>query len=124
MNPDEKFIFIQIHGPITGKDGVCEVKTYLEYVRDAASICFEKKLSAKAAACQIVASDAFRGLPFAHWDSPERMMTNVHLLYRQFRGRTGHMSTPAKVNLMRKQALLAHTKRALPKPGSLSVRPG
>ncbi len=97
------------HGPITGKDGVCEVKTYLEYVRDAASICFEKKLSAKAAACQIVASDAFRGLPFARWDSPERMMTNVHLLYRQFRGRTGHMSTPAKVNLMRKQALLAHT---------------
>jgi glyoxylase-like metal-dependent hydrolase (beta-lactamase superfamily II) len=97
------------HGPITGKDGVRAVKTYWEYVRGAASACFEKKLSAKAAAYQIVASDEFRSRSYANWDSPERMMTNVHLLYRQFRGRTGHMSIPAKINLMRKQALLAHS---------------
>jgi hypothetical protein len=78
-------------------------------VHGAALRCFEKKLSAKKAAYQIVTSNDFRALPFAQWDSPERMMTNVHLLYRQFRGRTGHLSVPAKVNLMRKQALLAHT---------------
>ncbi len=97
------------HGPITGKDGVRAVKTYWEYVRGAAWICFEKKLTSKSAAYHIVASEEFRALPFAQWDSPERMMTNVHLLYRQFRGKTGHMSVPSKVNLMRKQALLAYT---------------
>lgn len=97
------------HGPLTGKDGVRALKTYWEYVQGATLRCFEKKLSAKKAAYQIVASDEFRALPFAQWDSPERMMTNVHLLYRQFRGLTGHLSVPAKVNLMRKQALLAHT---------------
>jgi cyclase len=97
------------HGPITGKDGVRAVKTYWEYVRGSASACFEKKLSAKSAAYKIVSSDEFQNLPFSKWDSPERMMTNVHLLYRQFRGHKGHMSVLAKVNLMRKQALLAHT---------------
>lgn len=97
------------HGPITGKDGVRLVKTYWEFVHGAALKCFEKKVPARKAAHQIIASDAFRGLPFSRWDSPERMMTNVHLLYRQFRGKIGHMSVAAKVNLMRKQALLAHT---------------
>ncbi len=97
------------HGPITGKDGVLAVKTYWEYVRGAAHACFEKKLSSKAAAYHITTSDEFSTMPFSRWDSPERMMTNVHLLYRQFRGKSGHMSVPAKVNLMRKQALLAYT---------------
>ncbi len=35
-------------------------------------------------------------------------MTNVHLLYRQFKGKKAHMSVASKINLMRKQALLAH----------------
>lgn len=97
------------HGPITGKDGVRLVKTYWEFVRGAARQCFENNVPAQEAARQILTSDAFRTLPFSRWDSPERMMTNVHLLYRHFKGKTGHMSAAAKVNLMRKQALLAHS---------------
>jgi glyoxylase-like metal-dependent hydrolase (beta-lactamase superfamily II) len=96
------------HGPITGKDGVRAVKTYWEYMRGATFSCHERKLSARKAAHRIIASAEFRKLPFSRWDSPERMMTNVHLLYRQFNGKTGHMSVAAKINLMRKQALLAH----------------
>ena len=96
------------HGPVTDKDGVRLVKSYWEYVRGAAKRCHEEKCSVAAAARQIVTSAEFRALPFAKWDSPERMMTNIHVLYRQFEGRGGHMSVPAKVNLMRKQALLAY----------------
>lgn len=97
------------HGPVTDKDGVRTVKAYWEYVRGAARASFDERLSADKAAHRIVTSDAFRSYEFSGWDSPERMMTNVHLLYRQFTGKNTAMSVPAKVNLMRKQALLAHT---------------
>jgi cyclase len=96
------------HGPITGKDGVRMVKTYWEYVRGAAQRFFDQKVTAYKAAYRIIASEDFAKLPFSRWDSPERMMTNVHLLYRHLKGKNGDMSVPAKVNLMRKQALLAH----------------
>ncbi len=96
------------HGPVTNKDGVRMVKSYWEYVHGAARRCHEQKHSAAAAARQIVSSVDFLALPFAQWDSPERMMTNIHVLYRQFEGRGGHMSVLAKINLMRKQALLAY----------------
>ena len=97
------------HGPITNKDGVRDVKVYLEFVRDAARNCYEDKMSAKIAAHHIVSSDEFRAMPHSEWDSPERMMTNVHFLYRHFKGRTGPLSVPHKINLMRQQAMLAHT---------------
>lgn len=96
------------HGPITGKEGVRMVKTYWEFTRGAARKCFDDGLPAHRAAHRIVSGAEFARLEFANWDSPERMMTNVHLLYRQFKGKNGRMSVPAKVNLMRKQALLAH----------------
>lgn len=96
------------HGPITNKDGVCEVKTYWEYVHGAARKCHEDKISARQAAYDIVSSDEFRAMPQSRWDSPERIMTNVHFLYRHFNGRTGPLSVAHKINLMRKQALLAH----------------
>jgi glyoxylase-like metal-dependent hydrolase (beta-lactamase superfamily II) len=96
------------HGPLTDKEGVRQVKAYWEYVRGAARDCFEKNLSTGRAAHRIIESGEFRALPFAHWDSPERLMTNVHLLYRGFKGKNRHLSAAAKINLMRKQALLAH----------------
>ena len=36
------------------------------------------------------------------------MMTNVHMLFRYWRGRTDHARVPELMNLMRKQALLAY----------------
>lgn len=96
------------HGPITDKEGVRTVKTYWEFVHGAAKKCFDDGMSPAKAAHEIVASPAFASYDFSSWDSPERMMTNVYVLYRQFKGKTGPISVPAKVNLMRKQALLAH----------------
>ena len=109
------------HGPITDKDGVREVKAYWEFVRGAARKCFEDAMSAKAAAHHIVSSDEFRAMPQSGWDSPERMMTNVHFLYRHFKGQTGQLSVPHKINLMRRQALLAH---ALPNAAPAVMRQG
>jgi len=95
------------HGPITDKSGVRTVKAYWEYTSGAARDYYDKGVPGLEAAHRIVESKDFKKHAFATWDSPERMMTNVHLLYRHHQGHTGHLSTLAKVNLMRKQALLA-----------------
>lgn len=96
------------HGPLTDKDGVRTVKAYWEYVTGAARKCFDNGTTPVKAAHEIVTSQEFCNYQFSNWDSPERMMTNVHLLYRQFKGKKSGLSVLAKIRLMRKQALLAH----------------
>lgn len=96
------------HGPVTDKEGVRLVRAYWEFTRDAARRHHDAGTSATQAAYEIVESAAFTKQPFADWDSPERMMTNVHLLYREFSGKAAPIGVPAKINLMRKQAILAH----------------
>jgi hypothetical protein len=59
------------------------------------------------AAFAIATSTAFREQPWAAWRAPERLMTNVHLLYQEFAGNTAPLGAATKINLMRKQALLA-----------------
>ena len=93
------------HGPVTDKEGVKEVKAYWEYLLPRAKKYFRDAVSAEKAAYRMVHDDNF---PYLHWNSPERMMTNMHTLYREFRGRTDSPKIPELLNTMRKQALLAH----------------
>ena len=66
------------HGPITDKAGVRAMKHYLEYVRDEARKRYDAGLSYEAAARDISLQ------PFADWTDPERLLVNVHSLYREF----------------------------------------
>ena len=109
------------HGPLTDKEGVAQVKAYWELTAREARKRFDSGIPPVAAACGIVSSPAFRDSPFVDWDSPERMMTNVHVLYRHFRGDTRPLTTLQVVNILRKQALLAH---ALPEGRPASMRLG
>lgn len=96
------------HGPVTDKGGVRQVKAYWEYVRAQVRQRREARLSARDAAYAIALSEDFSGRPFAAWNSPERLMTNVHMIYRHLDGRKDQARVPELMNLMRKQALLAH----------------
>lgn len=107
------------HGPLTDKEGVKLVIAYWELAATEARKRFASGIPPVEAACGIVSSPAFRESPFADWDSPERMMTNVHVLYRHFRGNTRPLSTLQVVNILRKQALLAH---AFPEGRPASMR--
>ena len=51
-------------------------------------------------------SDDFPRQPFADWDGRERIMINVHAIYRGLMGRQ-HAGTLERLNLLRKTALLA-----------------
>lgn len=101
-------IIIPGHGPICDKSSASQVKEYWEYLRGEAGARFQRGMSAKDAAHDIALSEDFARRVFSQWDSPERIMTNVHVIYRHLRGRTGHLKTAERLSILRKQALLAY----------------
>jgi glyoxylase-like metal-dependent hydrolase (beta-lactamase superfamily II) len=96
------------HGPLTDKSGVQLVKDYWMYLHEQVEQRHSAKQDAKDAAYEIVLSDDFQKQPFASWNSPERIMVNVHTIYRHLDGRTDHPRVPEFLSIMRKQALLAY----------------
>jgi cyclase len=72
-------IVVPGHGPITDKTGVRAMKQYLEYIRDEAKRRFDAGMGYEEAARDISLK------PFADWTDPERILVNVHALYREFR---------------------------------------
>jgi hypothetical protein len=101
-------IIVPGHGPITEKDGARQVKTYLNYVADHVRKRYNAGMSPADAAYDIALGSEFARQPFADWNSPERIMVTVHTMYRHLQGRTDHPKTLELLNIMRKQALLAH----------------
>jgi cyclase len=100
-------VIIPGHGPVTDKSGVRLVRAYWKFVSTAVRERFEAGAPASEAAYDIVTSAVFGEQPFASWDSPERIMTNVHMLYREFAGKTAPMGLAKKIRLMARQAALA-----------------
>ncbi|HFC11905.1 MAG TPA: MBL fold metallo-hydrolase [Anaerolineae bacterium] len=96
------------HGPITDKNGVRAVQAYWQYVADQVGERFRAGLDAEAAARDIALSADFGRQPFANWNSPERIMTSTHTIYRHLQGITAHPTVPQLVAIMRKQAVLAN----------------
>lgn len=78
------------HGPVTDASGVRAVRDYLVYVRDEARQRFDAGLSASEAARDIDLG------AFASWSDPERIVVNVHSLYREF-GATGERPGPVEL---------------------------
>ena len=100
-------VIVPGHGPIADKAAVRRLKDYFEFVDREARRRYDAGLSPDEAAREIALSEDFATSPYAAWDSPERLLVNVHTLYRQYAGRTGHLGKLAILNVMRKQALLA-----------------
>ena len=68
------------HGRVTDRSGARAVREYLVYVRDEARRRFDAGLSAPDAARDIALGD------YASWGDAERIVVNVHTLYREFSG--------------------------------------
>jgi cyclase len=101
-------VLVPGHGPISEKGAVALQKRYLEYIRNEVGRRFEAGLSAKDAAYEIALSDDFRRQAFSSWDSPERITTNTHVIYRHLQGRTGPLNAAETLNILREQAMLAY----------------
>jgi cyclase len=96
------------HGPVSDKKAISSAKEYLEYLKREASERFEEGMPAKEAAYDIALSDDFSRRVWSRWDSAERIMTNTFVIYRHLQGKTGHLKAAEKLNILRKQALLAY----------------
>jgi len=55
-----------------------------------------------------VLSNEFMEQPFATWNSPERIIINVHTLYRHLQRRRQKPKALELLKIFRRQALLAH----------------
>lgn len=73
-------IIVPGHGPITDKNGVRKLKGYFEYISAEARKRFDSGMNEEDAARDI-ALDTYRD-----WLDDERMVVNVHALYREFAG--------------------------------------
>jgi glyoxylase-like metal-dependent hydrolase (beta-lactamase superfamily II) len=71
-------ILVPGHGPVSDASSIAEVERYLTYVRDEARARFDAGMDADAAADDIDLAD------FAGLGDPERIVANVHSLYREF----------------------------------------
>ena len=68
------------HGPIADKQGVREMKGYLEFVQDEARKRFEKGMNARDAAFDIPLGR------YADWSDAERVVVTVRNLFDEFIG--------------------------------------
>jgi cyclase len=110
------------HGPITDKSGLRQTRAYWDFVGTEMRRRYEAGLPARRAAHEILLSPEFARQPFASWDSPERMIINAYAQYRHYAGRTGHFGLLELVEVMLREALLAHRlpdgrPRVLRRPG-------
>ena len=72
-------VIVPGHGPLCGKEGVTELKAYLQYVRDESRKAFDAELTSLEAAKKIEFG------PYAEWRAPARLYMNVERAYREFR---------------------------------------
>ncbi len=86
------------HGPLTDVAGVRGVRDYLVYVRDEARLRYDAGLSPADAARDIALGD------YSSWLDSERIVVNVHSLYREFGSQT---AAPDLVSLFGLMAELA-----------------
>jgi glyoxylase-like metal-dependent hydrolase (beta-lactamase superfamily II) len=87
------------HGPITDKQGVIEVKTYLEYIFQEARKRYEAGMPALEAAMDIPLDR------YATWTDGERIAVNVASIYRELSGDQARPEQLSSFNLMAALAL-------------------
>lgn len=102
------------HGPVTDLSGVDAVRSYWLFLEAAARRHFERGDAEVLAARRIAESDEYREQPFARWEGQERIMINVHAIYRGLRSRRAMgpgmrsgMGIVERLNVLRKTALMA-----------------
>jgi glyoxylase-like metal-dependent hydrolase (beta-lactamase superfamily II) len=104
------------HGPVTDLAGIDAVRQYWQFLDSAARRHFEQGDPAPLAARRILGSDQYLRQPFAQWAGQERIVINVHSIYRKLAGKGGAMGTVERVNVLRKTALLAHHRQIAASP--------
>jgi glyoxylase-like metal-dependent hydrolase (beta-lactamase superfamily II) len=70
------------HGPVTGKQGIVQVRDYLAFIEQGATVRFESGMDAFDAARDIAREMSVTGSSFASWGEAGRISVNVETAYR------------------------------------------
>jgi hypothetical protein len=95
------------HGAITNKEGVRQLRDYWRFLDGEVRERYSAGMPAQKAAYDIARCPAFAQSPFARWDSPERMLVNVHTLYRWLQGRTDQPKLVERLRIFAQEAEFA-----------------
>ncbi len=99
------------HGPLTDASGVEAMRSYWQFLWDAARKQFERERSVARAALEIARSDDYRRQPFAGWLGQERLLINVNAIYRKLMKIRSRMGVVERLNVLRQTAPLAEAFR-------------
>jgi cyclase len=103
----EADVIVPGHGSLATRADVQSMIDYWDFLQTALHRCFGAGMSPLEAARDVVFSPGFRTRAFAGWDSPERIVSNAHTLYRQWGANASPLGKLQLMNLMRQQAGLA-----------------
>ncbi len=99
--------YVPGHGPVCDRATVLQVKEYWEFLQREIGARRDAGMAAREAAFDIARSPDFRNSEYAAWDSPERIMTNVHVAYRHLAGCRKPLKPPERISILWQQAQLA-----------------
>ena len=77
-------VIIPGHGPMATPESVQLVIDYWHFAHEQIHARFQQDKEPAVAAMEVLHSNAFKASPFAHWDSPERLVTNAYTFYRNW----------------------------------------
>jgi cyclase len=95
-------VIVPGHGPLADKAAVRDLRAYFEYVHDQARERFQAGMTPLEAA-RDMAMDRY-----AQWGDSERLVVNVHTIFRELSGETGG---PDALTAFAEMAEMAHAKR-------------
>lgn len=100
-------VLVPGHGPLATKADVQDIIDYWDSLHESLHAGLQRGDTPLEAARAVALSAQFRSSRYARWDSPERIVTNAHTLYRHWGADTGlPPGTLGTLDLLRKQASL------------------
>lgn len=101
-------VIVPGHGRLATNHDVTAAIHYWQFAQDHLYRCYQQSMTPFDAARSILHSPQFLSSPFAHWDSPERLLTNAYALYCEWGARLPQLPEKLNVmNILRQQAMLA-----------------
>lgn len=100
-------VIVPGHGPVTDKAGIELLRGYWVWLERMVQREHARGTIAPEACARIANSDEFHHRGYAGWECPERLVVNVHTLYRERAGKTSPPTVLDRLRIMSRMAVAA-----------------
>jgi cyclase len=95
------------HGPLSDLRAVEAMRSYWQFLSTAAEVQLSKGRKAAMAARWIAVDEEYLRLPFSRWEGQERLVLNVHAIYRKLARRPRRMGVWERLMALKDAAIFA-----------------